>query len=562
MNPNNITSDPQLYVEMYNEMPAICTLINSQFMIISINHYGCEQLGYLSDDLIGLPVINIYKEEERQFICSNLEALINAKESTSKRWEGTITRNDKSDLWVKDTAKRINLQNSKDQHILLVSEDITETRYLINELEKQTSNDMLTGLVNRNKFERYIDQAFISTQTSQNTYGLCYIDIDRFKVVNEISGHVAGDELLKQVTNNILPIIRSEDILARLDSDKFGLLLSHCHAFKVEEILNKILDSITQSHFHWKDEVFNVSASAGYLMIDHTSSDSADCITMAGTACSVAKNNALKNIHCYNSSDKELIQHSQLQKNIAQLNWAFENEQLVLHYQEIQPVSATSDTKHLEVLIRLKNKENNLVYPDAIIPAAEHYGQATKLDLWVTQTALKHYSRVCDQQKVICNINLSGKTLGSQEFINEATKFLQRYQNPSLVVCFEVTETSAISNMNKAVDFIQHFKDLGCQFALDDFGSGFSSFAYLKSLPVDYLKIDGYFVKNIMQNPKDLALVRAIHQVAEIFEIKTIAEFIEDEAIMTVLKGVGIHFGQGYHLHKPEEINNNNNVES
>ncbi|MBL7004540.1 MAG: EAL domain-containing protein [Gammaproteobacteria bacterium] len=551
----SLLSDPDLHLKLYNELPASSVLIDEHLNIVSINKFGCQQLGFEQSDLLNQPISQIYREADLVFILENLKTILNDKKPQTRRWEGTRIRKDNSPLWVKDTAKLIPLSELNNPYILLLSEDITETRYLINELEKQSSSDALTGLTNRNKFERFIAQTILAAQTSlHKNHGLCYIDLDRFSSINEISGHLAGDELLKQITHLIQAEIRQHDILSRLDGDKFCLLLTDCNTEETQQVLSKILSKISSLDFRWEKERYNISACAGFATIDHTTKNAIEIIKRAGTACYLAKKEGQNNLHFYNPNDKELMQHDQRQKNISLLKWAFENNRLQLHYQEIHAISASNKHKHLEILIRLVNENDQLVYPNDFIPAAEHYGQATKLDLWVTRTALMNFNKQNLTQKIVCNINLSGETLGSNEFIETATKLLKTYTNPNVTVCFEVTETATIGNMNKAIHFINHFKALGCLFALDDFGSGFSSFAYLKTLPIDYLKIDGYFIKNILHDPKGLALVRAMHQVAEIFEIQTVAEFIEDETIMTLLKGIGIDYGQGYHLHKPEKL--------
>ena len=545
--------DSELCYKLYHQLPAISLLINDDLTIVAINHYGSRQLGFDENELLGHSVTSLYADSDQKFVTRNLMLILKSDKTNSSRWECTRVRKDKSQFWVRDTAKRLPGEASQ---VLLVSEDITETRYLINELEKQAAIDPLTGIYNRNKFERHLEQAILSAQSSNKQHALCFIDLDQFKVVNDVCGHLAGDELLRQITKVIQSGIRSNDIFARLGGDEFGLLLQNCKLEESHEIVKKILNNLLQHNFSWEKEVFNIGASIGLVAITSNSINSETCLKMADSACYSAKENGRKNIQIYNPDDRETLKRNHMQKTASRLNYAFENDKFVLYQQKIIAVTKASNIQHIEILIRMLDEEGQIITPGAFIPAAEYYGLATKLDLWVTDNTLKYLNQHQHTQKIICNINLSGKTLGSKEFIEQATKLLQQYQNPLLTVCFEVTETAAISNMAQAVDFIHHFKALGCLFALDDFGSGFSSFAYLKTLPVDYLKIDGHFVKNITQDAKDLALVKAIHQVASVFGIETIAEFIETEDTLSMIKDVGINHGQGYYLHKPEPITN------
>lgn len=548
------TSNPDLYFSMYHEMPAICLLLDSNLNIMLINQFGCDQLGYQPQELINQAVINLYTQDDQQFVNNNLKLMFKNGNLKTQRWECTRRRRDGSQYWVRDTARTIKTDDSDELKILIVSEDITETHYLINELEKQAQIDSLTGIFNRNYFKRHIDQAILSAKTNNIEHNLCFIDLDQFKVVNDVSGHQAGDELLRQIVTTIRNEIRAEDIFARVGGDEFGLLLSNCSFEKAYEIADKILHAIIKHHFSWQNELFNIGASIGLVTINSDSTDTESIIKMADSACYLAKEKGRKNIQVFNASDSDMQERNRMQKYASRLNWAFENNRFEIHYQKIIPLINPNSTHHIEILVRMRDEEGQLVYPGSFIPAAEYYNLSTQLDLWVTQHTLKFFHQNPQIHPFMCNINLSGKSLSSHEFINQATELIRQYDNEQLSICFEITETAAIMNMSQAIDFIHHFRKLGCLFALDDFGSGFSSFAYLKNLPIDFLKIDGYFVKNIINDSMDLALVRAIHQVAEVFGIKTIAEFVEDAETRAVLKGLGIDYGQGYHLHKPEKI--------
>ena len=547
-------SEAHMFRQIYHEMPAICLLLDDTLNIRSINQFGAEQMGYSEQELTGQPIGQLCNETEKLFIQHNLRLLLDKNSHRSGRWECTRVRKDNSHFWARDTARVFSNDDASERFILLLSEDITETRYLITELEKSASTDGLTGLVNRYRFERYVAQAILSAQTDELRHSLAFIDLNKFKVVNEVSGHLAGDELLRQITRLMQGEIRNHDILSRLGGDEFGLLLRDCTINEASEIMQKILASIDKFTFLWGNEIFNVGASVGLVEINSHSINAESALKMADSACYSAKEKGFKNIQVYNPSDREMLQRSCMQKFASRLNIAFERNQFVLYQQQIVALGRSENIRRLEILVRIKDEDGNIIQPGSFIPAAEFYGLSTRLDLWVTENTLLHYQSQPLDSPVLCNINLSGQTLGSEQFIEQATEFIQRLRPEQLTLCFEITETAAISNISQAVKFIEHFKGLGCLFALDDFGSGFSSFAYLKTLPLDFLKIDGEFVRNIMQEPKDLALVQAINQFADVFDIQTIAEFVEDKDILAVLTGLGIDFGQGYHLHKPQPL--------
>lgn len=548
--------DTGICFQMFHEMPAICLLLDADMNILLANQYGCDQLEYEFVELLNKSITDLYSTDDRQFVIDNLKLMLGQLNTETRRWECTRLRKDGSQFWARDTARTLLTEDSEELKILIVSEDITETHYLINELEKQSQTDALTGIYNRKYLKRHIDQAILSAKTDQVEHSLCFIDLDRFKVVNDVCGHHAGDELLRQVVSIIRNEIRTEDTFARVGGDEFALLLSKCSHDMAYEISDKILHAIIKHHFSWQNEIFDIGASIGLVAINKDSGDTETLIKMADSACYIAKEKGRKNIQFFNANDSEMLERDRIQKFASRINWAFENNRFELHYQNISSLVHKQSTRHLEILVRMRDADEQLIFPGSFIPAAEYYNLSTQLDLWVTRNTLEFFHQNPQLQPCICNINLSGKTLGSQEFINQATTLIRQYDLEQFFICFEITETAAIMNMSYAIEFINHFRQLGCLFALDDFGSGFSSFGYLKTLPVDFLKIDGYFVKNIINDPTDLALVRAIHQVAEVFEIKTIAEFVEDTETVAVLKGLGIDYGQGYHLHKPEEINN------
>lgn len=539
--------------EIFHEMPVICILINEQLKIASINHYGCSQMGYQIDELVGGEVRELYNPEEWSFVEQNLQRVFQHRNHESFRWECTRRRKDSSHFWARDTARILISHESNDQ-ILLISEDITETQYLINELKKQASVDSLTGLSNRSNFEKHLEQAILSAQTGPKEHTLCYIDLDQFKVVNDVCGHFAGDEMLRQVSGLLKREMRTGDIISRLGGDEFGILMLDCPLGEAYELSRSLLDKILAFKFSWEHELFAISASFGLVTITSKTRNAFECLRMADNACFAAKENGRKNIEVYNPSNSQMVNRSRMQKFASRINLALENNRFVLHHQKIKSLDGSDSVNHSEVLIRLLDENDELIFPNAFIPAVEYYGLSTKLDLWVIEHTLKLFSHRQDDRKTIININLSGHTLGDKTFVDSASQLLKQYRTPGLTVCFEITETAAIRNLTQAIELINHFRAFDCLFALDDFGSGFSSLAYLKSLPIDYLKIDGHFIKNLLHEPRDRALITAIHQVSSTFNIKTVAEFVENEKIAEIIKEIGIDYGQGYFIHKPEPI--------
>jgi diguanylate cyclase (GGDEF)-like protein/PAS domain S-box-containing protein len=539
----------------YDELPAICILLDTNLCVYKINRFGCEQLGYSLDELIGKPVHYLCSADERELYIEKLHNCI-AGSDDLHRIELIRVRKDGSRYWVRDTIRVIALDGSNPQ-ILIVSEDITETRYLIDELERQVSIDVLTGLYNRRRFDRHLEQAILSAKIESTTHVLGFIDLDQFKVVNDACGHLAGDELLRQIAHLLQQQIRGNDILARLGGDEFGLILDSCSISEAESVCNKIRTALSQHRFTWDKEIFTLGASIGLQTINSNSTTASDALRHADTACYMAKDKGRNCIKIYDELDSETQNRGKQMKVLSQLHTAFEHDRFVLFQQSIRPLrDESASTAFYELLIRMQNENGELVAPGSFIPAAEYYGLSSKIDRWVTIEALRNLANMTPEQgtDIVYFVNLSGLTLGDTEFIEEVSKMLEEQHHPRCKLCFEITETAAIQNFSTAIKFIEHFRARNCMFALDDFGSGFSSFAYLKTLPVDFIKIDGEFVKNIIHEPIQLAIVQAIHQVADVSGKKTIAEHVEDEHVLNVLRGLGIDYGQGYYFDHPSPL--------
>ncbi|HEY9640169.1 MAG TPA: EAL domain-containing protein [Coleofasciculaceae cyanobacterium] len=428
----------------------------------------------------------------------------------------------------------------------------------------QANHDDLTGLVNRQAFERHIQQALSDAQIYQHPYVLGYLDLDQFKIINDIAGHQAGDELLRQITHILRSQIRTTDILARLGGDEFGLLLYHRQSSEAAQIADALRQSIQAFRFAWQDQVFSVGVSIGLVQIDAHSPSLSHLWSAAAAACSIAKNNGRNRVHCYQTTDRQLIERQSEMQWANRITRALEEDRFQLYYQSIVSISASADPgEYYEVLVRMLDEEGNIILPQVFMPAAERYDLMHRIDRWVISTLFstqsRHYQQVwehCQKAsgKYLYSINLSGASINDDRFINFLFEQFATHHIPPQLICFEITETVAITNLSKAIHFIQLFRQLGCRFALDDFGSGMSSFGYLKNLPVNYLKIDGAFVKDILKDPVHLAMAEAINRVGQVMGLQTIAEFVESDVVLERLRSMGVNYAQGDGIARPRPL--------
>jgi diguanylate cyclase (GGDEF)-like protein len=442
---------------------------------------------------------------------------------------------------------------------VLVFRDATEARRIGLQMAHQATHDALTGLVNREEFEHRLKRVMETTRIQEADHALCYLDLDQFKVINDTCGHAAGDELLRQVGRLLKQHVRERDTLARLGGDEFGLLMEHCTLKQAERVAKAVRAALEGFRFLWDNKTFSIGVSIGLVPITENGDGLSGVVRAADTACYAAKENGGNRIHVFGKDDPELAQRHGVTQWVARINRALEEGRFCLYFQPIRPVvSSEMQGAHYELLLRMKDEEGHIVLPGAFLPAAERYDLATKLDGWVIHAMFEWL--ICHrehlEQLYLCEINLSGHSLSDDEFLRTVIREFDETNIPAEKICFEVTETAAIANLTKATHFIQTLKARGCRFALDDFGSGLSSFAYLKNLPVDFLKIDGVFVKSIVNDPTDLAMVKSINEIGHTMGKRTIAEFVESAAILRKLKlpEIGVDFAQGYHIGRPRPI--------
>ena len=431
------------------------------------------------------------------------------------------------------------------------------TRQARDTIHHMAYHDALTGLANRHEFKLRLDHAINSAVTEDCTHILVYLDLDQFKIINDTSGHHAGDELLRQLGVLLRDAVRESDCLARLGGDEFGILLEHCSMERAKDIAGKILGMVRDFRFSWDGKSFVIGASMGMVVIDGHGESASDVLKSADMACYLAKDKGRNRYHIYNIDDKEmLLRHGEMEW-VSRINQALQNDQFVLYQQGIFPVQPEgSAPKQCEFLIRLDDGNNELVLPGAFLPAAERYNLMPALDRWVIKTAFTYIASKhgAGDETHRYFINLSGASLSDKEFFDYINAQIKQSGIMPSMICFEITETAAISSFQEAVEFIKGIRSLGCKIALDDFGSGLSSFSYLKAIPADFLKIDGNFVKDIVADPMDRAIVEAITRIARVAGLETIAEFVENEAIMNEVRSIGVDFAQGYGLHRPEAV--------
>jgi diguanylate cyclase (GGDEF)-like protein len=424
-------------------------------------------------------------------------------------------------------------------------------------LRHQAQHDALTGLVNRQEFERRLNVALNDVKISNAQHIFCYMDLDQFKVVNDTCGHRAGDELLRQISLILSQRVREEDTFARLGGDEFGLLLTNCDVQNALLIAEEMRSMVEDFRFVHDNRMFKIGVSIGMVEITSDMQDLGDITSYADAACYAAKDNGRNQIHLFRHHDDDLARRHVEMEWVSRINSAMDDNRFCLYCQPILPLQDDNSNIFYEILIRKIDVDGTIILPMAFIPSAERYHLMSKIDRWVINKTFSIYHQLIntnEQHDFLLSINLSGMSLSDKGLLGFIKDQFELYNVPHNKICFEITETSAIINLTNTITLMQELKAIGCKFLLDDFGSGMSSFAYLKNLPVDYLKMDGGFVKDITRNDIDLAMAKSIQSIAEAMKIKTIAEFVEDAETMKLLKKMGVDYGQGFYLSSPMPI--------
>lgn len=436
-------------------------------------------------------------------------------------------------------------------------EEIARSVMLMEKLTHQATHDALTNLVNRGEFERRLQRVLQTTEVNKTEHVLCYLDLDQFKIVNDTCGHLAGDELLRQLPCVLRETVRKRDTIARLGGDEFGILMEHCTVQQANHTARALRKAIQDFRFIWEGKSFHISASIGVVQINCASASITDVLKQADAACYAAKDEGRNRIHFVEQHDAELLKRRGEIQWLSRIDRALEESRFQFVFQPICPLANTNvDGEHYELLLRLDDDEQGLTLPGAFIRAAERYFIAPKLDRWVVREVFQALVRHPDHLNRLyqCSINLSGQSLGDEEFRDFVIEQFRRTKVPAEKICFEVTETAAIANLDKGARFMELCRGLGCRFALDDFGSGSSSFAYLKTLPIDYLKIDGMFVKDVVADPIAFSMVRSINEIGHVMGKQTIAEYVADSTILDMVREIGVDYAQGYGIAPPRPI--------
>lgn len=525
--------------------------MDSGLKFIHAAGHALEAMNLSSEDLIGKTLEEVCKNN---IPLDLVEALKTQLPLTDFEFEWSLSGGESR--FVRVSAKPLWTEEGAFLGYRGTGTDVTEAYLLSEKLSYQAAHDELTGLVNRREFERRLGQSIQSSQIDNSSHVLCFMDLDKFKVINDTCGHLAGDDLLKKISLMLKQHVRKHDLVARLGGDEFGIVFEYCSRTKAEHIATQLKQAISQFRFVWDNKIFSLGISIGLVAIEDSNKSVFELLKSADAACYNAKESGGDRVQVYDPSDTDVNKKEGQLAWVSRLNQALEEDRFQLMVQTISPISGKEHGKHFEVLLRMKDDADNLISPGAFLSAAERFGLAPKIDRWVITNTLSWLHDHPEQIDLlsVCSINLSAHSLTDQMTLDFITEELQNSGVPPSKICFEITETAAVANLEKAYRVINSLKEQGAVFALDDFGSGFSWFGQLKDMPVEYLKIDGSFVKDIHVDPIHRAMVKSINDIGQLMGKKTVAEFVENDEILRILLDIGVDFAQGYAIDKPQPI--------
>ena len=524
-----------------------------------VNPVAEELTGWKVDDASGRPIDEIFRgfhEETCEPLENPLAVAIRRDRAIKSVRPTLLIRRDGNELYIESTASPIRDGKGVVTGGVLVFHDVSESRDLNRRLSYHASHDILTGLVNRREFESRVERALKSAKARETSYALLYLDLDQFKIVNDSCGHSAGDALLGQLGALLKSKIRWRDTLARLGGDEFGVLLESCSLEEAMNTAETLRMAIGEYKFMWEERTFRLGVSVGVVPITADNEDVATLLSAADSACAAAKEAGRNRILSFQENDIDLMRRRREMQWAARINNALEDNRFELFRQTIQPLQAEEQGAHYEILLRMRDENGGIISPGLFIEAAERYSITPAIDRWVIRSAFRWLVSEADERErlALCSINLSGQSLGDEKFLPFVIDQFRMSGIDATRICFEITETAAIASYSQANRFINALKEIGCKFALDDFGTGLSSFGYLKHFPVDFLKIDGSFVKEILHDPIDREMVRSINEIGHLTGKRTIAEFAENEEIITMLRGMGVDYAQGYGVSEPKRV--------
>ncbi len=557
----NITAQKRLEQDLYNEKElAQVTLDSIGDAVISTDARGCvnylnpiaeAHTGWSQAEAQGRPLTDVFiilNEYTRSPVDNPVDQVLAEGIIVGLANHTILIAKDGSERSIEDSAAPI--RNSAGEIIgtVLVFHDVTEARRLSKQLTWQATHDELTGLFNRRGFEAQLAELLVTVDSPSV---LCYLDLDQFKLVNDTCGHAAGDLLLQQVTDSLNNQVRITDVVARLGGDEFAILLRQCSLEFARRIANLMCQSIREQRFVWGEHSFAVGVSIGIVEITPETRSLTTVLAAADAACYAAKEAGRNRIHVYRTDDLVLSRQRDEQQWCLRIDQALEAHRFQLYHQPIAQVDKIDGARtHTELLVRMLGEQGKIIPPMAFIPAAERYHRMSKIDEWVILHFLAELSTRESPLDMLYNINLSGASLSDEEFLTFLRAQLTQKSVDATKICFEITETAAISNLQRVTTFMKSLKQLGCQFALDDFGSGMSSFRYLKQLPVDYIKIDGDFVQKLNE-PVNQAIVQSICSIGQAMDVQIVAERVENLTTAAQLKALGVDYVQGYGIARP-----------
>src|SRR3954463_1481023 len=492
----------------------------------------------------------------REEAFDSIEMVLRTGRAVSMSSNVILKKRGGNEILINKSAAPIHDRSGQVTGIVLVFHDVSREGQYAARLSYQASHDALTGLINRHEFEHHLSQALKSATRFRRNHSLLYLDLDQFKVVNDTCGHAAGDDMMRRIGALIRARLGKEAIVARLGGDEFGVLLENSPLEHATQVAEDLRQSIHDFRFSWMAMPFTVGASIGVVCIAEGAFTMEEVLRAADAACYMAKEKGRNRVNVYRADDTEVSSRQGEMEWVTRIQRALDEKRLRLFSQQIVSLRQPSKhNTHCEVLLRMLDEQGELVPPARFIPAAEKYGLMPAIDRWVISNAFNSYASLATKSRALpiqtCSINISGKSINDDSFLGFLREQATIAGVPYSAFCFEVTETAAVENLPKAVEFIEQLRALGCRFSLDDFGAGMSSFGYLKHLPVDYLKIDGSFVKDMMEDPIDKAMVEAINDIGHVMGKKTIAEFAENAAIVDVLREMGVDYAQGFGVAKP-----------
>ena len=524
-----------------------------------LNPVAERMTGWGNIEAHGLPlarVIKIVQEKSRVPLPAPVHTCLENNRVETLNTNAALLRHDGESIAIEATAAPMHNDHGEVIGAVMVCQDVSQARKLAYQLSYQAGHDALTGLYNRREFDNRLVELLENAKLSGRQHILLYLDLDQFKIVNDTCGHTAGDKLLLQLAILLGHKIRKNDILARLGGDEFGVLLVECDIEYGKRVAESFLALISDFRFIWDDKIFQVGVSIGLVPVTSASENSAEVMSAADTACYVAKDEGRNRVHVFLSNERHGGKYGEMQW-VPRIHKAMDENHLLLYRQNIAALASENETEHAEILLRMQDEDGSIIPPMAFIPAAERYNIMPLIDRWVIKNSLawlKDHLLSKNNRLNYLAINISGQSLGDELFLGYLLDLFNQTGVPPDRICLEITETAAIANIGQAMEFITSLKAYGCRFALDDFGSGMSSYSYLKNLDVDFLKIDGSFIKDMMNDPVDLAMVESINHIGHVMGIQTIAEFVENEAVLNKLREIGVNYAQGYYIHKPSPL--------